>query len=330
MAKRCVMMDNRDLMISRSSLTKNAPVAATDAHPSRPAFLADHVAQCRYFFPEPQEHAAAKLIIPCGGWERCSGSYMVRRQSFRYFALEYVTEGQGQFTCDGQTTELQPGVLFGYAPGSPHVISSSARQPLMKYFLDFSGPRAKSLFRSLPLNDGGTTWIRRPHIIRDLFQQIVDAGQEPRQLSQRLCASLFNVLLLRIEQNAMRLEEASCGAFETYTRASYELSTHFRSLRSSADLARQLNITPAYLARLFQRYSDTSPHKALTAIKMAEAASLLVATSATVTEAAAYIGFPDPYHFSRVFKAYFGMAPAHFRMHPRSARAESSGGVSLV
>ena len=172
--------------------------------------------------------------------------------------------------------------------------------------------------KAAQLNEGSTTWIRQPHTIRDLFQQIVDAGQEPRCLSQRLCSSLFEVLLLRIEQNAMRPEEAASRAFETYTRAAYELNVNFRSLRSTADLALGLKITPAYLARLFQRYSNTSPNKALTAIKMAEAASLLVATNASVTCAAAYVGFSDPYHFSRVFKSYYGTAPAHFRLHPRS------------
>lgn len=315
---------------ARSSTPAPASTVISPAAPAppRPAFLAQHVQQCRYFFPDPSEHApaehaAAELILPCGGWERCSPSYKVQRHSFRYFALEYVAEGRGHFSSNGQTTALQPGILFGYAPGSAHTISSSARQPLMKYFLDFSGPPAKNIFSALPLNAGGTTLIRQPHVIRDLFQQIVDAGQEPRSLSRRLCASLFQVLLLRIEQNAMRPEEAECRAFETYTRASYELTTHFRTLRSTADLASDLHITPAYLSRLFHRYSNTTPHKALTAIKMAEAASILVATSATVSDAATHVGFSDPYHFSRVFKSCYGVAPAHFRVHPRGPSAHS-------
>ncbi|WP_254059367.1 AraC family transcriptional regulator [Granulicella sp. L46] len=284
----------------------------------RPAFLAEHVTQSRYFFTDRAERGRTKLTLPCGGSERCSANYVVRRKSFRYFALEYVVEGRGQFTCNGHMTKLQPGILFGYAPGNAHVISSDAAQSLVKFFLDFSGPRAKNIFQRLPLNKGGTTWIRQPQVIRDLFQQIVEAGQQPSYLSRRLCTSLFDVLLLRIEQNAMRTEEATCRAFETYNRASYELSAEFRELRSSADLAQRLQITPAYLARLFQRYSDTSPHQALTAMKMAEAASLLVGTDATVANAAAHVGFADPYHFSRVFKNYYGTAPAHFRLHPRS------------
>ena len=314
-------------MNSRLRLPENAQTAATTIV-TRPAFLAERVAQCRYFFFDPSVHSGAKLMIPCGGCERCSANYVVSRESFRYFALEYVAEGHGYFTCNGQTTALKPGILFGYAPGSSHVISTSAEQPLLKYFLDFSGPRARDIFRSLPLNEGGTAWIRQPHAILDLFQQIVDAGQEPRYLSQKLCSSLFEVLLLRIEQNAMRPEEAKCRAFETYARASYELSTSFRTLRSTADLARKLKITPAYLARLFQRYANASPHKTLIGIKMAEAASLLVGTDASVTHAAAYVGFSDPYHFSRVFKSYYGSAPAHFRAHPRSSAARNRPGAA--
>lgn len=306
-------------MIYRLRPSKNRQTAATGDSSTRPAFLAERVTRCRYFFFNLDPPSRTGLAITCGGWERCSANYVVRRESFRYFALEYVAEGHGYFTYNGQTTELKPGILFGYAPGSSHLISTSSDQPLLKYFLDFAGSHAGSIFRSLPLNEGGIAWIRQPHGIHDLFQQIVDAGQEPRGLSQRLCSSLFKVLLLRIEQNAMRPEEAKCRAFETYARASHELSIGFRSLRSTADLARKLQITPAYLARLFQRFSTTSPHKALMGIKMAEAASLLVETGASVTHAAAYVGFSDPYHFSRVFKSYYGSAPAYFRGHPRSS-----------
>lgn len=305
---------------------KHRPISREKKQPAevtgtiaRPAFLAERVTRCRYFFFNLDPPPRTALAITCGGWECCSPNYVVRRESFRYFALEYVAEGHGYFTCDGRTTELEPGILFGYAPGSAHLIRTSADQPLLKYFLDFSGSHAGSIFRGLPLNPGFTAWIRQPHVIRDLFQQIVDAGQEPRALSQKLCSSLFDVLLLRIEQNAMRPEEAKCRAFETYARASYELSTSFRTLQSTADLARKLKITPAYLARLFQRYSTTSPHKALIGNKMAEAASLLVGTGASVAHAAERVGFSDPYHFSRVFKSYYGSAPTHFRAHPRSS-----------
>ena len=150
----------------------------------------------------------------------------------------------------------------------------------------------------------------------------MDVGQEPRHLSRKLCSSLFEVLLLRIEQNAMRPEDAKCRAFEKYARASYELSTN-STLRSSGDLARRLNITPAYLARLFQRYASASPHKMLMGIKMSEAASLLVGTGLSVARTAEYVGFSDPYHFSRVFKSYYRSAPAHFRAHPRSTAAHN-------
>ncbi len=283
----------------------------------RPSFIAEHVSQCRYFFSDSNAFAGKALDLPCGGWERCSTNYVVHRERFQYFALEYVAEGHGYFTCNGHTTELNPGTLFGYAPRDAHIIRTSVDQPLLKYFLDFTGTRARSIFRGLPFNEGNTTWMRQAHSIHDLFQQIIDVGQDPQGLSRKLRPSLFEVLLLRIEQNAMPPEEAKSLAYEAYARASYELNANFRSLHSTADLAEKLKITPAYLARLFQRYSNTSPHRTLTSLKMAEAASLLVGTGATVAQAAEQVGFSDPYHFSRVFKSYYGSAPAHFRAHPR-------------
>jgi AraC-like DNA-binding protein len=324
MAKVNFLMDNCVFPMKRrlTPRKKNQSGQITNTIASRPAFLAERVTQCRYFFFNLDPPPRTALAITCGGWERCSANYLVHREDFRYFALEYVAEGHGYFTCNGRTTELKPGILFGYAPGSAHLIRTSADQPLLKYFLDFTGSHAGSVFRDLPLNEGCTTWMRQPHVIRELFQQIVDAGQEPQGLSQKLCSSLFDVLQLRIEQNAMRPEEAKSRAFETYARASRMLNTSYRTLQSTADVARKLKITPAYLARLFQHYSNTTPHKMLTSLKMAEAASLLVGTGVSVTHASAHVGFSDPYHFSRVFKSYYGSAPAHFRVHPRSSGHE--------
>ncbi len=291
----------------------------TGATGVRPAFLAERVARCRYFSFDLDPPPRTALAITCGGWEQCSASYVVRRDSFRYFALEYVAEGHGYFTCNGRITELKPGILFGYAPGSAHLIRTATDQPLVKFFIDFAGAQAATIFSSLPLNEGCSAWICQPHLIRDLFQQIVDAGQEPEGLSKKLCSSLFELLLLRIEQNALQPDEVKSRAFETYTEASRILNVGYRSLQSTAEVARKLRITPAYLARLFQHYSNTTPHRMLTSLKMAEAASLLVETGASVTYAAAQVGFSDPYHFSRVFKSHYGSAPAHFRAHPRSS-----------
>jgi AraC-like DNA-binding protein len=310
------------MKIQIDNLEKSQTGQVSGATAERPSFIADRVARCRYFFFNLDPPPRTALAITCGGWEQCSASYVVRRENFRYFALEYVAEGHGYFTCDGRTTELKPGVLFGYAPGSAHVIGTSPDQPLVKYFLDFAGSHAENVFISLPLNDGGSAWICQPHVIRDLFQQIVDAGQEPQGFSNKLCSSLFDLLLLRIEQNAMRPDEVKSRAFETYTQASRILNAGYRSLQSTADVARRLRITPAYLARLFQHYSNTTPHRMLTSLKMAEAASMLVETGASVTHAAAHVGFSDPYHFSRVFKSHYGSAPAHFRAHPRSSGHE--------
>ena len=69
----------------------------------------------------------------------------------------------------------------------------------------------------------------------------------------------------------------------------------------------------AYLCRLFRRYDHQSPYLFLTRLKMNEAASQLQQPGALVKNVAADLGFSNPFHFSRVFKSIFGVAPGAFR-----------------
>jgi AraC-like DNA-binding protein len=48
------------------------------------------------------------------------------------------------------------------------------------------------------------------------------------------------------------------------------------------------------------------------------AAELLVESGGLVKEAAQRVGFADPYHFSRCFKAVHGLAPSQLRGYRRS------------
>ena len=63
------------------------------------------------------------------------------------------------------------------------------------------------------------------------------------------------------------------------------------------------------VCRWFRRYQGTSPYQYLLRRKMNLAAEHLVENGGLVKEAAQRIGFADPYHFSRAFKAIHGVAP---------------------
>jgi AraC-like DNA-binding protein len=72
-----------------------------------------------------------------------------------------------------------------------------------------------------------------------------------------------------------------------------------------------------YLCRLFKRYADETPLHRPTRLRTPRAADLLSGGGVLVKQAAEAVGYPDPYHFSRVFKRAFGIAPEAFTQAAR-------------
>lgn len=56
------------------------------------------------------------------------------------------------------------------------------------------------------------------------------------------------------------------------------------------------------MCRLFQRFGQTTPHRALQRRRMVYAVDLLQRGDLLVKEVAERMGFDDPFHFSRAFK----------------------------
>jgi AraC-like DNA-binding protein len=78
-------------------------------------------------------------------------------------------------------------------------------------------------------------------------------------------------------------------------------------------LARVAGLHPVYLSRVFKKATGRPPAKYVTAVRMNYASDQLRLTDKRIGEIGAESGFDDPYHFSRVFKQFVGVAPRIYR-----------------
>jgi AraC-like DNA-binding protein len=60
-----------------------------------------------------------------------------------------------------------------------------------------------------------------------------------------------------------------------------------------------------------------APRRYLEERRVAQAARALLETDRTVGEIAREVGYPDPYHFSRVFRRVTGSSPRRYRQSAR-------------
>lgn len=238
--------------------------------------------------------------------------YRIDRKTFPFFSVEFVARGRGELKLGRRRHALSPGTVFAYGPGIAQRIVTDPAEPLVKYFVDFSGRDALPLLRRCGIPPGALTQTSAPSELLAIFDDLVRTGQGGSAFARPICALLVELLLHRIAETARPAEEIAPPAFATYERCRRHLQTYFLRLAGVADAARECHVDPAYLCRLFRRFDRQTPYGFLMRAKMQFAAERLRAPGIMVKEVAAEVGFSDPFQFSRAFKGVYGLSPKDF------------------
>ncbi|MEU8401959.1 AraC family transcriptional regulator [Nonomuraea sp. NPDC048892] len=92
------------------------------------------------------------------------------------------------------------------------------------------------------------------------------------------------------------------------------------------DLARAVNLDPAYLGRLFVRHVGLTPLRFLARLRAERAATLLAHSALPAARVGAAVGWDDPTYFARRFRTLVGLTPTEYRRRSRSATHWSGAG----
>ncbi len=91
------------------------------------------------------------------------------------------------------------------------------------------------------------------------------------------------------------------------------IARDFRRPLTIDALARHASLSRSRFHALFRELVGQSPVAFVRRLRMEEARGLLLGTERTVAEIGAAVGWEDPFHFSRLFKAFHGVSPLVFR-----------------
>jgi AraC-like DNA-binding protein len=283
----------------------------------RSRLLSQQVSGSSYFFLRLVAPRASRFALVFGGRETCNPDYVVRRSSYAYHVFEYVAEGAGRVRLDGRETDLWPGAVFAYAPEARCEIRTDPARPMVKYFLCLAGPDVPARLAHAGVALGRVRALAAHAEVRSLLEDLIREGRHHGRLTARLCASLLEVLLLKLADLATRPARRGDAAEERFLRCKALMDARLEQATTLKEIATTAGIEPASVCRLFRRFHGTSPYQYLLRRKMILAAELLVESGELVKETAQRVGFADPYHFSRCFKAVHGASPSHLREYRR-------------
>ena len=277
--------------------------------------LSQQVSGSRYFFLNLAPGHGTRNALALGGREHCNPDYAINREAYAYHVLEYVAEGEGVAVLGRETHQLGPGSVFAYAPTMHCEMRTKQERPMVKYFLCLAGRGAARLLTRAALAPGRVRRMSAHGEIRSVFEDLIREGQHAGSKTREICAVLLELLVLKLAAATEESGTSSGLARENFLRCKALIDAQTERLATLEDIAVVSGLDTSSICRLFRRYQGTSPYQYLLRRKMNLAAEFLVDKGCMVKEAALLVGFTDPYHFSRCFKAVHGVPPRNLQKH---------------
>jgi AraC-like DNA-binding protein len=279
----------------------------------RRALLSPQVTGSSYFFLDLAPPPGSRLTLVLGGREQCADDYLVSRDTYPYHLIEYAVEGAGEATLDGVGSAFEAGMLFACSPKTRYRLRADPKRPLLKYFFALAGSDVPARLARAGLPFGQVRRLASHAEIRSVAEDLIREGQRSGPLTSAICLALLELFLLKFADAASWAGHGSTLARENFVRCKALIDAHAERYMTLAEVGHEAGMEVSSMCRLFRRFQGTSPYQYLLRRKMNLAAEFLVDSGGLVKEAAERVGFADPFHFARCFKAVHGVPPSALR-----------------
>lgn len=226
--------------------------------------------------------------------------------------LLWFTRGQGRITVGGLTRGygahnavfIPAGVMHGFEVG-PQTYGTAL------YFGRGSDVTLPSLPQHLRIRDSAPQGELT--LILDAVQRELESDRAAHDRAARHYLGLLGVWLERQVAIAAADAPRPDAARRLATRFAALLEKDFRSGKTVAEFARDLDVTPTHLTRVCNQTCGRSASDLLHDRLIFEARKLLTETRLPIAVVSENLGFTSPAYFTRAFQHRTGKTPSAFR-----------------
>ncbi len=149
--------------------------------------------------------------------------------------------------------------------------------------------------------------LRLMELLRHLYQ----ASSQPGGIASFRVETLFRNVLE--EMFICARNQTNGGAQALFEQATEYIHEYYMEPLTLTRLAGQNNVSNNRLVYVFRKYAGMGPGDYILQYRLNRAKELLPGSDAPLRELVQSVGFSDPFHFSKLFKKYFGVSPSEYR-----------------
>lgn len=240
------------------------------------------------------------------------------RHQHHGFEVIFVERGPYHYSLNNEKWKLNSGKILVVKPGDWH--EDYYTPPLRFFAIVFDLGKEHSDHSAFPIfaDDVKPEYQRLQTQCKELWSVLARIRGES-EIADSISAHVQDALVQEffwLLMRALPKEALSPWFFSVSSRQAFatELMRLFhRHITTKLPLARMagdMHMSKSALAHTCRTFLQVPPAKAFMKYKMERAYLLVQHTSMSIKEISAYLGFENPYHFSRLFKRYFKKPPS--------------------
>jgi AraC-like DNA-binding protein len=257
-------------------------------------------------------------ITHIGTFIAARGHYVERPHGTSQHILIACISGKGSCTLAGQDWKMEPGDLLFLPPREYHVYSANPRSPWTIFWMHFRGLRASDHLENLGVSTTRPiVSVDDPAVLieafEDTFRHATHGFNEAAMIG--LSTAFGRLLgLVKVHQRTpgSRSRRAESRLLKVLSMMREDLARPW----TLDELARESHLGIAHFSELCRRQTGMPPLGLLIRLRLQRAMDLLQQGNHNVAEAAAMVGYDDPFYFSRLFRKHMGLPPSACRQGP--------------
>jgi len=241
--------------------------------------------------------------------------------------ITVVLSGKTCYRVEDESFMLEAGDILICNPGVMHQnILRPDEQPSVQFFSGFTDFHFKGYEPNIFPTKAGSCVLRLSAESKREVQRLCYEIQAEREAGKPgmyfvLKAYLMQILMLIVRETIDYPRNTSNGYnFETYGK-SYAvkriinyMSENFEKKISLDQIAHNMYLSPVYVSKIFKEETGESPINYLIKIRLEKAKAILErGEGGSIKSIANEVGYEDVYHFSKLFKKYYGVSPLNYK-----------------